>query len=90
MNTTIGSWIAVEDRLPPAMFGRWSADVLVVTPAGLIRIDAYRHPGVGRWPGGEWRLHSYPVTVRPTHWMPLPEPPLKQPTDFAAVLKVAG
>ena len=35
-----------------------------------------RHDGVGEWPLGFWRGDLGEWYPRPTHWMPLPNPPL--------------
>lgn len=56
-------WISVEEELPMN-----SDDVLVCDSYGYMRVSYY-HKVLGRWPNCD-------TNFTPTHWMPLPMPPL--------------
>jgi hypothetical protein len=72
---TVGVWVDVVDRLPPIAHcsTQSSKDVFVATPyAGgefLLAIGYYSHADE------VWRIRGAQHGWKPTHWMPLPEPP---------------
>lgn len=67
-----GEWIPVSEQLPPPPASEWEDGVRVlawskgngIDPAWFYRDSEY---------GDRW---SWDSTTQPTHWMPLPEPPL--------------
>jgi hypothetical protein len=61
-------WISVEDRLPED-----GVDVLVYVENNFIFTASHQYVTGG---GDYW--HEFPpsdIVFKPTHWMPLPEPP---------------
>lgn len=70
------NWISVEEQLPEAKYGEagkaaiTSDDVLIFWPDQSITIGSYDI-------GGDWYDNEVGVSgIDPTHWMPLPEPPV--------------
>jgi hypothetical protein len=61
----VGLWIPVSERLP-------SKDGSV-----LVAWDTREPVGIGYFSDGEWVDPHFAISEygRPTHWMPLPEPP---------------
>ena len=58
-------WISIRDRLPESVFNNY---VLCITKGFVPYVGIYNAFGNNKWT-------SYGDEVRPTHWMPLPEPP---------------
>jgi hypothetical protein len=65
MTITPQPWIAVSERLPEK-----DGSVLVAW-------DTREPVGIGHFSDGEWVDPHFAISEygRPTHWMPLPEPP---------------
>ncbi len=76
MNKLNNKWIKVEDRLPEI----WE-EVLLYKKENLNSIVlGYIHTDLTNWTvngvtGGSVEMRK---KRRPTHWMPLPEPPIKE------------
>lgn len=73
MQDSTSRWISVKDRLPEPKGAR--AWYLVALESGCILTLAYEKPGQPNnlFRDG-WRDTASPVT----HWMPLPDPPVKE------------
>ena len=70
-------WISVEDRLPHAEYGE-SDNVLTINRVGICKV-LYFDGGCWCYPTGEPVYFGNP-RWRITHWMPLPEPPVGNPS----------
>ena len=71
-------WISVDDRLPEAV-DIYSDFVLVVDEDYDIVVAYYNSAD------NYWVVMYLNITVRPSHWMPLPEPP--KPTEIDGIKK---
>lgn len=60
----VPAWVSVADRLPSA-----HELVLVYNPGYLITTGFL-------YEDGRWRIRSVGYPDTPTHWMPLPQPPM--------------
>ena len=65
-----GGWISVEERLP-----EYTGEVIIVIvdSLGLLRVKWAYYNNENR----NFSLQSG-LLIKPTHWMPLPEPPEEQ------------
>ena len=62
-----GQWRSVDDKLPEI------DDVVVVTYPNLY-VPSDRDMGTAYYDGEDWYTTD-DTHIRPTHWMPIPEPP---------------
>jgi hypothetical protein len=76
-----GEWISVEDRLPPMRevykgSPLTSGSVLIFT-GYWVSVGVYEETYAKRKP--RWQDEKLNRVTNVTHWMPLPEPPVKTP-----------
>lgn len=78
---TVQEWIPVTERLPeddlPKDTDRKQIRCLVATDKGTVKArvrQRYQTKKNGRWCLSPWEWNKN-LFARPTHWMPLPEPP---------------
>lgn len=73
------NWISVKDRLPENQ-----GPVIVYVPLhddciGYVGMAYYTQFGEGFWAGTDGNLYGEIGIIHPpTHWMPLPEPPIEE------------
>lgn len=88
----LGSWISVKDRLPaerqPVLVG-WTKAPWLTKPTPYVYMHAVCREDAGddSWIWAEWQGEPFPVgddcewddETQPTHWQPLPTPPVTTP-----------
>ena len=77
-------WISIEDKLPKVdeqvlVYYTWDNGKYTEYDCAYISEILTRETADGIFKTIEWRGKDLDAVVRPTHWMPLPEPP-KQAT----------
>lgn len=84
---TVQQWIPVTERMPeddlPSNTHRSQIRCLVATDKGTVKRcvrQRYEKKIDGKWQlsGWEWNKDTF---AKPTHWMPLPEPPKEVPKN---------
>lgn len=77
------SWVAVADGLPKIgvpVWMRFESGLIVIGEMGMVSDDEWlwgQAYGGARYVKGRWEVDDSDTDddYRPTHWMPLPEPP---------------
>jgi hypothetical protein len=68
---------APKNETPILSFGHWAGEIAGRDKEPGVYIVAW-HGGRTDYPGFDWDVQAtdaYAAWVKPTHWMPLPEPP---------------
>jgi hypothetical protein len=66
----MSEWISVDERLPERN------EIVLTTDRGVVTLGSYNTMFLEWWTFQvDWMAYSADVT----HWMPLPEPPVKDP-----------